>query len=202
MVLWILFEKCFYLTCRTWGHLENRTFSCPLQVFDINSSRLDLPHPSPLPNHNYHKKLSLRCVGFRFRTGLIHGSGKSRIRIGQWYGAFKWLSPSPTQNYRETPPNGNIKTHFPNVALSYKMKKKKQKTKLVNSDHSKMSLYMFRLNHCQNTQPRKKLLIKGFKTITAIKIFIISQIHSPHRISVPRGIKPVSNPHEMLYTEG
>ena len=127
MVLWILFEKCFYLTCRTWGHLENRTFSCPLQVFDINSSRLDLPHPSPLPNHNYHKKLSLRCVGFRFRTGLIHGSGKSRIRIGQWYGAFKWLSPSPTQNYRETPPNGNIKTHFPNVALSYKMKKKKKK---------------------------------------------------------------------------
>ena len=59
-----------------------------------------------------------------------------------------------------------------------------------------MTLYMFRLNHCQNTQPGKKLLIKGFTTVAAIKIFIISQIHSPHRISVPREIKPVSNPHE------
>ena len=93
--------------------------------------------------------------------------------------------PPPLPKITEKRPR-NIKAHFPNVALSYKMKKK---TKLVNSDHSKMSLYMFRLiNHCQNTQPRKKLLIKGFKTITAIKIFIISQIHSPHRISVPREI--------------
>lgn len=95
MVLWILFEKCFYVTCRTWGHLENRTFSCPLQVFDINSSRSDLPPPLPPPlPYTKKNKLTLR---------LIHGSGKSRIRIGQWYGAFKWLSPSPTQNYRETP---------------------------------------------------------------------------------------------------
>ena len=102
--------------------------------------------------------------------------------------------PPPLPKITEKRPR-NIKAHFPNVALSYKKKKKKQ-TKLVNSDHSKMSLYMFRLNHCQNTQPRKKLLIEGFKTITAIKIFIMSQIHSPHRISVPREIKPVSNPHE------
>ena len=165
MVLWILFEKCFYLTSRTGGHLENHTFSSPLQVFDIISSRLVLP----LPNHHYHKKLSLCCVGFRFRTGLIHGSEKSRIRIGQRYGAFKRLSPSPTQNYRETPPNGNIKAHFPNVALSCKMKKKKGwwTQTIPKCPYICLGSIIARI-HSQG----KKLLLKGFKTITTIKFLL------------------------------